>query len=431
MREERTAGAEGARLFRQPPRARWMAKTLALGIALSSAATVFAAQAAEHTLPLFTPAGELQQGFARIINHSDRSGTVRIHATDDSGREFGPVTLFLNARQTRHFNSGDLEGGNSLKGLTGRLGDGTGSWRLRLESDLDIEPAVYIRTGDGFLASVHDVVRTVEYGGETVHQVPIFNPGSNRRQVSWLRVANLAGRGVEVTIRGRDDAGRPAPGGDVRLVMPPDGARRISAQQLESGAAGLTGRLGDGQGKWQLFVTANGEIEMVSLMQTPTGHLTNLSISGLRQGEVPNSSVSHPVGSTFRDCAECPEMVVVPAGSYMMGSPPSETGRDADEGPVHRVTIAEPFAVGRYEVTFAEWDACHRVGGCSHRPNDQGWGRGNRPVIDMSWNDAQEYVDWIVGRDGAGVSVVERVRVGVRRAGGDDHTLLVGRRDRP
>ena len=180
MRAGRT-GPEGARPFRQSPRARWPARTLALGVVLSSATAVFAARAAEHTLPLFTPAGELQQGFARIINHSDRSGMVRIRATDDAGREFGPVTLFLNARQTRHFNSGDLEGGNSLKGLTGRLGDGTGSWRLRLESDLDIEPAAYIRTGDGFLASVHDVVRTVENGGETEHQVPIFNPGGNRK----------------------------------------------------------------------------------------------------------------------------------------------------------------------------------------------------------------------------------------------------------
>ena len=260
-------------------------------------------------IPLFTSAGNVQQGFARIINHSDRPGTVRIHGTDDSGQSFGPVTLSIGARATRHFNSRDLESGNVAKGLSGGLGNGEGNWRLRLESDLDIESGAYNRTPDGFLASIHDVVRSVEVGvgGDTAHHVPIFNPGSNRNQVSWLRVANLGGRRVEVTIRGRDDAGRPGPGGDVRLVLPPDGARRISAQQLESGATGLTGRLGDGQGKWQLFVTADGDIEVVSLMQTPTGHLTNLSVSGLRQGEVPNSSGSHPVGSTFRDCAECPE----------------------------------------------------------------------------------------------------------------------------
>ena len=69
------------------------------------------------------------------------------------------------------------------------------------------------------------------------------------------------------------------------------------------------------------------------------------------------------MGSVFRDCTECPEMVVVPAGPYRMGSPVDEVDRDADEGPVHRVTIGEPFAVGRHEVTFAQWDACRRAGG--------------------------------------------------------------------
>ena len=61
-----------------------------------------------------------------------------------------------------------------------------------------------------------------------------------------------------------------------------------------------------------------------------------------------------------------------------MGSPAGEEGRDDDEGPVHRVTIGEPIAVGVYEVTFSEWDACHRGGGCAHNPDDvrEGWGRG-------------------------------------------------------
>jgi formylglycine-generating enzyme required for sulfatase activity len=94
----------------------------------------------------------------------------------------------------------------------------------------------------------------------------------------------------------------------------------------------------------------------------------------------------------FRDCPSCPEMVVIPAGRFIMGS-----DADADEKPMHRVTIARPFAVGRFEVTFAEWDKCAADGGCANNksPSDQGWGRGRRPAIGVSWNDAREYAGWL------------------------------------
>ncbi len=101
-------------------------------------------------------------------------------------------------------------------------------------------------------------------------------------------------------------------------------------------------------------------------------------------------------GAVFRDCAACPEMVVVPPGSFMMGLPGAEEGRFERERPRHRVTIDYPFAVGVYEVTFAEWDACLAAGGCGgYRPEDEGWGRGSRPVIHVSWEDAREYVRWL------------------------------------
>ena len=107
-------------------------------------------------------------------------------------------------------------------------------------------------------------------------------------------------------------------------------------------------------------------------------------------------------GKVFRDCAECPEMVVVPAGSFTMGSPPDEEVREDNEGPQHRVTIPAPFAVGKYEVTFAEWDACVTAGGCgSHRPDDEGWGRSRRPVVNVSWTDSQAYVRWLSRKTGA------------------------------
>ena len=98
---------------------------------------------------------------------------------------------------------------------------------------------------------------------------------------------------------------------------------------------------------------------------------------------------------------ECPEMVVLPSGSFRMGSPSWEAGRADDEGPVRRVRIGYAFAVGKYEVTFAEWDACVSEGGCGgYRPPDRGWGRGKRPVINVSWEDAKGYVDWLSRKTG-------------------------------
>jgi len=100
-------------------------------------------------------------------------------------------------------------------------------------------------------------------------------------------------------------------------------------------------------------------------------------------------------GQSFKECTDCPEMIVVPAGSFLMGSP--EDQRIENEYPQHKVTIAKPFAVAKFETTFAEWDACVAAGGCSgYKPSDMGWGRGRRPVINISWHDAQQYVAWLV-----------------------------------
>ena len=99
-------------------------------------------------------------------------------------------------------------------------------------------------------------------------------------------------------------------------------------------------------------------------------------------------------GTVIRDCQECPEMVVIPAGQFIMGSPPSEAGRYDNEGPPHRVTIAQPFAVGKHEVTFREWDACVAKQACG-QAKDEGWGRALRPVINVSYEQAVGYVEWL------------------------------------
>ena len=96
---------------------------------------------------------------------------------------------------------------------------------------------------------------------------------------------------------------------------------------------------------------------------------------------------------TFQDCADCPEMVVMPAGSFEMGDLHGD-GR-TEEQPVHAVGIGYRLAVGRFEVTFDQWNACVAEGGCSHRPGDEGWGQGNRPVINVSSQDTAEYVSWL------------------------------------
>jgi len=106
-------------------------------------------------------------------------------------------------------------------------------------------------------------------------------------------------------------------------------------------------------------------------------------------------------GQSFRECKTeegkdyCPEMVVVPAGSFMMGSPESEKDRREVEGPQHQVTIAQPYAVAKFELTFAEWDTCVAYGDCDPRVSDEGWGRDGQPVINVSWDDAQRYVEWL------------------------------------
>jgi formylglycine-generating enzyme required for sulfatase activity len=103
----------------------------------------------------------------------------------------------------------------------------------------------------------------------------------------------------------------------------------------------------------------------------------------------------------FKECEKCPEMVVVSAGSFMMGSPASELTRDSDESPQHSVTITKPLVVGRFAVTFDEWDACTADGGCNgYRPQDLGWGRNRRPVINVSWDEAMAYVVWLSRKTG-------------------------------
>ncbi len=99
------------------------------------------------------------------------------------------------------------------------------------------------------------------------------------------------------------------------------------------------------------------------------------------------------------DLAPHIEMVRIQGSCFLMGSPADEAERDGDEGPQHEVCL-DSFEIGRYEVTFADWDACVADGGCEARPDDEGWGRDRHPVINISWQDARDYTRWLNGRGG-------------------------------
>jgi formylglycine-generating enzyme required for sulfatase activity len=129
----------------------------------------------------------------------------------------------------------------------------------------------------------------------------------------------------------------------------------------------------------------------------------------------------------FRDCADCPQMVIIPAGEFTMGTPPGELGG----GTQHRVIIATTFAVSKFEITFDEWDACVDAGSCSgYQPADEGWGRGKRPAVNISWLDAKAYVNWLGGKTGKPYRLLSEseweyaARAGTTTAFSDGDSLL-------
>ena len=259
-------------------RPRFLRACVPLGMAIFSASATVSAAADDYIVPLFPAASDtVRQGFVRIINHGDESGEVSIEAIDDEANVHGPLTVSLGAGETVHFNSRDMEEGNRNKGLTGHTGSGQGDWRLDLTSPLDIEVLAYIRTQDGFLTAMHDLVPETDEG----YRVATFNPGRNVAQASHLRLINPGDTDATVTVYGTDDSGVRFPAAEmptVEISLPSGASRTYSSAELENGGTdGLTGKMGSGKGKWQLDLGADQPIHAMSLLQSPTGHLTNLS----------------------------------------------------------------------------------------------------------------------------------------------------------
>ena len=342
-----------------------------------------------HLVPMFPAAADgVRQGFVRIINHSPRAGGVHIEAYDDGGTRFGPVTLDIDADETAHFNSADLEDGNAAKGLATGTGPGAGDWWLALSSDLDIEVLSYIRThADGFLTSMHDVVPADGEGG---YRVAIFNPGSNTGQVSTLRLVNAGNDPAQVTITGIDDRGASSSGGSVAVSVPAGASRTLSAHELEAGGDGFEGELGNGAGKWQLLVQSGQPVTVMSLLSSPTGHLTNLSTA-------PAANLAPAGAAAFADRVVGNRFVGADPASYVDfiadGRFRETEGADTYEGSytysrtgTNLATVVFNYDDGdtcTWSITFAS----HTTGSSSFTCNDGSSGQTDWRLIDIPGSD--------------------------------------------
>ena len=121
-------------------------------------------------------------------------------------------------------------------------------------------------------------------------------------------------------------------------------------------------------------------------------------------------------------------MVSIPGGTFRMGD--LNGGGDDVERPVHSVTVPD-FKLGKFEVTFTQWDACVADGGCGrYTPDDRGWGRGNRPVMSVSWDDIQGFIDWLNARTGGNFRLPTEGGVGVCVPGREHHKVQLGQQHR-
>jgi len=235
--------------------------------------------AGAHKIYFANPATNVaQQSFIRVINTGNNVGTVTISGIDDAGNlaPGGNIQFELAAFESKQLNSGDIENGNAVKGVSGALGDGSGRWRLTVESTLAIQVMNMIRTSDGFVTNLSGITPK---SAQRRNEILIMNPASNVNQSSFIRFVNTSNQAGSITVSGVDDAGFAGPGGEVTFSIAALSATEFSAIDLEQGnqASGLSGALGNGIGKWRLTVSSDVDLQVMSLLQTPTGFLTNLS----------------------------------------------------------------------------------------------------------------------------------------------------------
>ena len=216
------------------------------------------------------PAG--RSGFLRFVNYSAEAGSVEIRAFDRNGGARDPVTLAIGAGSAVRLVPADLAEGSAAKGLPKGIGEGI--WRLELRSSSDVYAGSYMRaSGSAPLVAMHGFAPRLASGDS---DVVFFSPASSELS-GRLRLVNVGTASARVAITGTDDSGA-SPGGVVRVTIPAGATREFTASELETGKAdGLSGELGDGSGQWRLRVASNGDIHIVSLVESSTGYVGNVS----------------------------------------------------------------------------------------------------------------------------------------------------------
>ena len=222
-----------------------------------------------YDIPFMLRQTPSRQGFVRVSNLSDTDGDIHITALDRNGRKHEVARVHLNVLEVFSFNSDDLENGDSLKGIQRGIGEPPGgNWRVRIETGLQLAVNAYVRTNDGFVTDVSRRAENLAEGESYVYYVPFVNPASNQSVRSTLQATNLGSSRATIAVVALDDAGSLHVGGVYGLdSQTTDG---IDSIQLEEQA-------GDGHGKWRLVVVSDQPLNLISLLDTASGHISNVS----------------------------------------------------------------------------------------------------------------------------------------------------------
>lgn len=231
-----------------------------------------------HQVYFANPARNVnQQTFLRITNLDNEAGQVTITGLDDEGNDPDTSVRFsLIANSSLQVTSQDLENGNATKGLTGSLGPAIGKWRFTVSSDRNLAVMSLIRAPGGFLTNMSALTPRNAANDPVAYFV---SPASQTDRETFLRIINTTPISTTITLSATDDSGHVAPNGDILLTLAPGASRQMTSSDLETGNSdkGLSGFFGDGNGNWKVTVSADQTIEVMSLVRTTDGFLTNMS----------------------------------------------------------------------------------------------------------------------------------------------------------